>query len=97
MPARARLAEGEGLVEEARQPGGDPPLLDRAAPGDVAGVARLDLGQQPLARLRAGAVGADQEVRLDLPALREAGRDPAVRLLEPRERRAGVVVFVREG
>ena len=72
VPARARLAEGEGLVEEAHQLGGDLLLLDRAAPGDIAGVERLDLGQQPAARLRTRAVGADQEVRLDLAALREA-------------------------
>src|SRR3954451_23385320 len=97
MPVRAGLAEGEGLVEEAHQLGGESSLLDRAPPGDVAGIARLDLGQQLLTRLRAGALGADQEVRFDLPALREARRAPPVRLPEPGERRAGVIALIREG
>ena len=98
MPAaRARLANRERSVEEPDQLKVCPLLVERAAPGDIAGVDRLDLGQQPAAGLRAGAVGADQQVHLDLAPSGEPRHDPPVHLLEPDQGRAGMVVLVRKG
>ena len=46
----------------ARQDGREAPLVGQAAPGDVAGIERLRLGEQLRAHGRAEAVGADQHV-----------------------------------
>ena len=67
MAGSARLGEGEAAVEEGHQLAGQPALVEGAPPGNVAGIAERQPGQQTVARLRVGAVGADQEVGLRLP------------------------------
>src|SRR5262249_29455045 len=83
VSAGARLANCERLVEEPDELCGRRLLLERTAPGDVAGVASLDFAQQMAARLRLRAVRANQEVSLDLAVLRKAAHDPSLRLGEP--------------
>ena len=77
--------------------GRDPLLFDGAAPGDVTGVARLDPGNS---RRRASEREPSAQIKRSAStsaALREAHDDPPVRRLERGQRRAGVVMLVREG
>ena len=96
MPAGPALAERERIVEEADEIRRRASLLQRAAPGDIAGVTRLDLGKQPAPQVGVRAIGADQQVRRDLATLREARDDSPRRLLEPGQGLAGVVALVGE-
>src|ERR1700731_3774054 len=65
VPGRARLAESERVVEEAHEIGRSVGLVERAAPGDVAGVGRAQVRQEVPARRRLCTVSGDEHVRLE--------------------------------
>src|SRR6266403_4744535 len=46
VPGRTRLAESERVVEEAHEIGLSVGLVERAAPGDVAGIGRSQVRQE---------------------------------------------------
>src|SRR6266436_8630568 len=97
MPGRARLAEGERVVEEAHEIGRRDGLVERATPGDVAGVGRAQVRQEAPARRRLRAVGGDEHVRLDYPVTIDVRPNRAVAVAEIRERCAAMVAAGGEG
>ena len=60
-----RQAERHELEQLAVDRRRDGLLRHQRAPGDIAGIERLEVGQQLLAHGRADAVGADQQIGFD--------------------------------
>ena len=87
MPGRARLAESERVVEEANEIGRSVGLVERAGPGDIAGVGRAQIRQEVPAGERLRAVSGDEHIRLDDPAPVDAGPHRALAAAEVREHR----------
>ena len=71
-------------------------LVEHGAPGDVAGIARLQFGHELFAHGRAEAVGADQQVALRLRAVGEMRGDAARVLRHALERLVEVVARGRQ-
>src|SRR5467141_800070 len=86
VPGRARLAESERVVEKAHEFGRSVGLVERATPGDVAGVGRAQVRQEAPARRRLRTVGGDEHVRLDYPVTIDVRTHHAVAVAEIRER-----------
>ena len=77
-----RKAEHEALAEGGPRRRGKIGLFNDPAPGDVAGIAGTQPGQERLADRREQAIGADQEFRLDLASVGEAEGDAAASVLD---------------
>ena len=77
--------------------GASGPLVDKAAPGDVAGIERLRLGEQLRAHLGPEAVGADQHVRRLRRAIGKPRRYALRRLLDVPQVLAQMIVLATEG
>ena len=79
-----RQVEREAGEDVARQDGGEGPLVGKAAPGDVAGIERLRLGQQLRAHRRTGS----RRRRPARPPSAPSHRQTAPLCLPPSARRA---------
>ena len=89
-----RQAEDHGVEDVGMHLGRQRALVDEPAPGDVAGIERLHLGQHLGAHIGAEAVGADQEIARGGAAVGEM-RDHAVAgLLDALQLLADVIVRV---
>ena len=97
MPGRASLGEGERVVEEAQEIGWCVGLVERAPPGDVAGVGRAQVRQEASARRRLRTVGSDEHVHLDGPVAIDVRTHHAVAVGEIRECCTPMVAVGREG
>jgi hypothetical protein len=92
-----RLGESECVVEEAHEIGRGLGLVERAAPSDVAGVGRAQVGQKAPAGGRLRAVGGDEHIRLDQSVPVDVRLHGALAVAEIRERGAPMVAIGRKG
>ena len=92
-----RQAERHVLEQLAMDRGRNGLLRQQRAPGDVAGIERVEVGQELLAHGRADAVGADQQIGLHAAAVAEMRHHRSAGLLEALQPDAAVIVLGREG
>ena len=71
-------------------------FLDQAAPGDVAGIDRLGIGQEKTPYRRTDSIGAYQQVAPLRPTIGEGRSDPVLILFDPAQHLARVEMLGRQ-